>query len=408
MKVAIIAHGSAQQTFDRHLKYWEALDPRLSVYCPADDAVNTSHTRILSGNRGRATGDSIKRLRKILKDFLETEEKFLVIFEYDSICLEPEWLQVDEGILYGNAMMNLDPRFIAPRYLNPPWMMSRDVAFALDSAADRYPSIFETGEVDRWISAMAHLAGVPMLDFSPRGFTRGTIGHEHLPEMFAAIYDGASMIHGLKHGVLLDRAVTYSRLRTNRASMELEMIYAAGGWDGQGSGPGSSEEFTRAFRKWLADVIDGVKPEQIVDLGCGDWQWQQHMDWPTYYTGVDVVRQVIDRNKAKWTLDYITFVHQELLQYAWKMKHSPAHKRLVIVKDVLHHLTELDADRLLFLMADEPCVVWVVDTTDSGQAIGPSGRARERYLDPLPMAFEFERPASYRYGRKVVLLQRKG
>lgn len=405
MNVAIIAHGAAQDTFDRHLKFWEAINSRPIVYCPTDDPVQTEHERVLSGSRGRATDDSIQRLKLILQQFILSGQEYLVIFEYDSLCLEPEWLQVDDCVLFGNAMLNHDSRFIAPRYLTPPWMLSRSVAIRLMCKANELPFITEHGEVDRWISAVAHLVGVPMLDYQPKGFSCGTIGHEHLSNMHTAIYDGGTMFHGFKHEVILGHALTYWR-ETKKDTFD--RIYASGGWDGQGSGPGSTEEFTRGFREFLVKYIRERQTTQVVDLACGDWQWQRHFSWSAagvQYVGVDVVSQVVTMLKKDFETDNVAFHLKDALRYAWKMRFEPKPHRLVIVKDLLHHLTERQADRLVRLLEHEE-VLWVVDIDDN-QVVGPSAKVREKHLQHLPQVFEFERPASYRYGPKVVMAQKR-
>lgn len=207
--VAIIAHGGAQETFDRHLKFWEAINPNPTVYCPYDAPIKTKNSTVEFGSKGRAISDSIIRLKLILEQFIQKPADYLLLFEYDSICFDHSPLPPDPGAICGNPMPSLDARFLAPRYLNPPWRISVQAALAILQKAKEYPFLTEHGEADRWLSAMAHLAGVPMLPYEPRGYSRQTIGHEHLSELRTAIYEGATMIHGIKYEVILNEAVKY-------------------------------------------------------------------------------------------------------------------------------------------------------------------------------------------------------
>lgn len=189
-----------------------------------------------------------------------------------------------------------------------------------------------------------------------------------------------------------------------------ERIYAAGGWDGQGSGPGSTEEFTLGFRAFLADQLTRLNPAIVVDLGCGDWQWQQHMDWgEREYVGIDLVGPIIRRNVAQFAHlpPKPNFFVWDILLFAREIGLSacPGNGRLIIVKDVLHHMPPEDVNRLVEMLSDEE-VLWVVDVTDSGTVVGPDADVCRRFFGGQP-AFEFERPPTYRYGRKVAFLQER-
>lgn len=67
-----------------------------------------------------------------------------------------------------------------------------------------------------------------------------------------------------------------------------EDIYRSGAW-GLGSGSGSAEAVTRPYRQFIQDFVRRRRIRSVVDLGCGDWQFSQHIDWSgVSYLGVDV------------------------------------------------------------------------------------------------------------------------
>jgi len=57
---------------------------------------------------------------------------------------------------------------------------------------------------------------------------------------------------------------------------------------GCGSGPGSTKEYTIQYREFLSKFIKDNKIKTILDIGCGDFQMNEHFDWIDYdYTGID-------------------------------------------------------------------------------------------------------------------------
>jgi SAM-dependent methyltransferase len=113
-----------------------------------------------------------------------------------------------------------------------------------------------------------------------------------------------------------------------------EAIYAEGGWNGMGSGWGSTLEYNREYLKFLEAFIKFNRIESVVDYGCGDWTFSQHMNWHgADYLGLDCVPAVIERNQQRYQRGNVRF---ELTSFSrfW----IPACD-LLIVKDVLQHLS---------------------------------------------------------------------
>lgn len=115
-------------------------------------------------------------------------------------------------------------------------------------------------------------------------------------------------------------------------------IYETGEWD-QGndvkgtSGSGSNPRNAKLYLEYLRDFLKSNQIKSVVDLGCGDWQLSQLIDWKGInYVGIDVVDSVIKKNTQKFSDKNIVFIKADGIDY-------PLPKAdLLICKDVLQHL----------------------------------------------------------------------
>src|SRR5262245_8013461 len=84
-------------------------------------------------------------------------------------------------------------------------------------------------------------------------------------------------------------------------------IYARGIWGG-GSGPGSDPVYVQPYMAYLHAFLDHNRISSVVDIGCGDWQFSQHIDWgERSYLGIDVVPSVISANQRRFGRPSRTF-----------------------------------------------------------------------------------------------------
>lgn len=104
--------------------------------------------------------------------------------------------------------------------------------------------------------------------------------------------------------------------------------------DGKGhSGEGSTIEKTKIYRFFLEDFIAEHQIKSIVDYGCGDWESTQLVNLEGInYTGVDIVKPVIENNIAKYGSPTVKFVHANGNEI------DLPKADLLICKDVLQHL----------------------------------------------------------------------
>ncbi|MBA3722549.1 MAG: methyltransferase domain-containing protein [Parachlamydiaceae bacterium] len=116
-------------------------------------------------------------------------------------------------------------------------------------------------------------------------------------------------------------------------------IYKNKSWgknsSGEGfSGTGSTLKNTVEYRQFLADFFTAYNIKSVVDAGCGDWTFSQEINWSGInYKGYDLVKFVIEKNRANFGSENIKFFHQD----ATKTNKLPA-ADLLICKDVLQHL----------------------------------------------------------------------
>jgi hypothetical protein len=92
---------------------------------------------------------------------------------------------------------------MADRYVNPPYMLDRESARKILDAARSYPEVREGGYADRFLSALAMLAGVPVMQFPEGSWSRTDWNMERLEpgmkeSLSAAIKGGCKWLHFIK------------------------------------------------------------------------------------------------------------------------------------------------------------------------------------------------------------------
>lgn len=121
-----------------------------------------------------------------------------------------------------------------------------------------------------------------------------------------------------------------------------DYIYAHGIWNDNNpnipkSGPGSSLENTHEVIKLLDGFVDHNAIKTIADIGCGDLTWMpdtRFFNNPRIsYTGLDIVKDLIDKHNATHACAHREFIHQNLID--WR---PTATYDLIIVRDVIFHL----------------------------------------------------------------------
>ncbi len=113
--------------------------------------------------------------------------------------------------------------------------------------------------------------------------------------------------------------------------------------NGEGtSGTGSTVASTVEYRALVQKFMKDHRIKSVVDIGCGDWEFSRLMNWDGIdYTGLDVVKSVINKNKQKYAKSNIRFIHADISKY------NLPKGDLLLCKDVLMHLPNKDVASVL-------------------------------------------------------------
>lgn len=133
----------------------------------------------------------------------------------------------------------------------------------------------------------------------------------------------------------------------------LTNIYEKNIWD-RGSGLGSSYNYNKQYIIFLENFIKQNNIKNIIDLGCGDWQFSQHIDWSNVnYVGLDLVDSLIKKNNEDYKQNNIKFYKADIHQIEGIFQYLGRENQLILIKDVLQHWTDKEIinwlDKLLKL-----------------------------------------------------------
>ena len=134
-------------------------------------------------------------------------------------------------------------------------------------------------------------------------------------------------------------------------------IYANGRWyrppnpeERFGSGRGShDEEVIVPYINTLIPLLTNNNIRNIVDLGCGDFWIMRHVlgalsdaGYNFFYTGIDVVEDLINYNAARFRHPNIKFICMDAAE-----EESLPDGELLIIRQVLQHLSNADIKKIL-------------------------------------------------------------
>jgi SAM-dependent methyltransferase len=134
-------------------------------------------------------------------------------------------------------------------------------------------------------------------------------------------------------------------------------IYRDNEW-GYGSGVGSLPLNNVRYMEFVQGFMRRNAVSSVVDLGCGDWQFSQFIDWTGVdYTGLDVVPEVVERNRARFGREGVRF------EVAPSLAHVGSGD-LLLCKDVFQHLPNRTV--VEYLDALKPRFRFLLITNDEG------------------------------------------
>lgn len=187
-------------------------------------------------------------------------------------------------------------------------------------------------------------------------------------------------------------------------------IYDHGIWgvneEGIGhSGGGSTVESSKKYMIFLQNFLKRHNIKSVVDVGCGDWEFSQHIDWSGIdYTGVDVVESVIARNNEKFGCQTIRFLHGDSTQM------NLPKADLLICKDVMQHLMHEDIFNLCAQMPKYKHCLFTNDvdpstSTSLNDVMCPRGPTRQLDLTRAPFFIRGEKVLTYNSDKGATVKQ---
>jgi glycosyltransferase involved in cell wall biosynthesis len=121
--------------------------------------------------------------------------------------------------------------------------------------------------------------------------------------------------------------------KSDLAERVFTSIYHNKLWGENPSGEGALPEYTKIYRYFLQNFFKDHHIQNVIEIGCGDWQFSRHMDWTgIQYTGYDVFKEVVEKNQAQFSSSSIKFIHGNVL------RENLPEADLLLCKDVLQHL----------------------------------------------------------------------
>lgn len=103
------------------------------------------------------------------------------------------------------------------------------------------------------------------------------------------------------------------------------------------SGLGSSNEYTINIRNKLINFIKEKSINKILDTSCGDWNWMKTIkNVLPDYLGLDIVKDIVNKNNELYSNDNIKFIHTDFLSYI-KTQQDKSFD-LILCRHTLEHL----------------------------------------------------------------------
>lgn len=129
----------------------------------------------------------------------------------------------------------------------------------------------------------------------------------------------------------------------------MQQVYDLNLWGGKGtdkfySGEGSHEpSLVEPYIKSVIEFLNGFKsPMTLCDLGCGDFNiGKQIVDKVGFYHAIDIVPDLIERNKQLFKFDNLKFHTLDI------SKDQLPHGDCVIIRQVLQHLSNAEILKIL-------------------------------------------------------------
>jgi hypothetical protein len=111
------------------------------------------------------------------------------------------------------------------------------------------------------------------------------------------------------------------------------------------SGPGSNLIQTRLIRKAIPELLKKYSIKTLLDAPCGDFYWMKDIidkiTATSFYTGADIVEQLVEVNKKNYGSEKVKFIHLNLI------KDPTPSVDLIFTRDCFIHLSFANICKIL-------------------------------------------------------------
>jgi len=122
-------------------------------------------------------------------------------------------------------------------------------------------------------------------------------------------------------------------------------LWGRGGEDDFFSGPGSTAKYTVEYENYVSQFIMKNNINVLLDVGCGDFQVGKrildYMDKRIVYIGVDMVDELIHRNKRLYSKDDVQFIKLDAVD------DDLPKADLALIREVIQHLSIKSIKKLI-------------------------------------------------------------
>ena len=141
-------------------------------------------------------------------------------------------------------------------------------------------------------------------------------------------------------------------LNKDKNLLKFTKIYILNSWGNNESvsGPSSTINATKNFRKKLPLIFKKFKIKSILDAPCGDFNWMNHFlkEKNIKYLGGDIVYQIIKKNNYLYKKTNISFKQMDII------KDKLPKNDLMVCRDCLIHFSNKDIFKFLINFYNSP------------------------------------------------------
>lgn len=162
------------------------------------------------------------------------------------------------------------------------------------------------------------------------------------------------------------------------------------------SGSGSTLEATEGIIDKLPEIVNKLNGKVFLDVGCGDYNWMKEIKLDCDYIGIDIVKDVVQKNKELYGNNTVSFRHLNPIESP-----LPRDIDIILCREVLFHLSYQDIEKIL-IHIKESDADWLITTSNTDVKINKdirSGDFRNINLEKEP--FNFPPPEDYILDDKI-------